>query len=243
MHHLKHLVLSLVLGLAGLVANPGEGRAQGLFGAGEMSAGASFLMGERLGGSGGGFTAHFEYAGMFEETALGGYMGAEFLTFIGYESYDGVDPHGGDNTLGPLIFDMQIGFPVTLFKVGGGGPGTTLFTVGLGAGFGAQHAYGYLRSRILTQLGTDTYLELMGRWTPSEASNDWTDRTGLDIYEARVSVVTPVSEDITLQIFVEWSTGDRARTAKEDPMKPAEEPAEVATSFQSVWRAGVGFVF
>ena len=233
----------LLLALAIPLFASSDTRAQGLFGAGEMSAGASFLYGERLGGSGGGFTAHFEWASMFEETALGGYMGAEFLTFLGYESYSGKDPYGGESTQGPLIFDMQVGFPVTLFKIGGGSPGTTLFTVGLGAGMSVQHAYGYLRARLLTQLGEKTYIELMGRWTPSEASNDWTEKTGLDIYEARVSLVTPVSDDITLQIFAEWSTGDRARLGKEDPMRPADEPPEVTTVFQSVWRAGVGFVF
>lgn len=241
MKHLKHLLIALAILVP--VSSPGAASAQDLLGAGSMSAGASFLFGERLGGGGGGFTAHFEVASMFEETALGGYMGAEFLALLGYESYDGKDPYGGGNTQGPLIFDMQVGFPVTLFRIGGGNPGTTLFTVGLGAGMGAQHAYGYLRSRILTKLGENTYLELMGRWTPSEASSDWTDKTGLDIYEARVSIVTPVSEDITLQFFAEWSTGDRTRVGKEDPMKPAEEPPETTTSFQSIWRAGAGFVF
>lgn len=235
----------LVLALTTLVAvsHQAPAHAQGLLGAGSMSVGGSLLGGERLDGGGFGFTAHFEYASMFEETVLGGYMGAEFLVFLGYEKYSGLDPHGGSATQGPLLFDMQVGFPVTLFKVGGGGAGTTLLTLGLGAGFGVQHAYGYVRARVLTALSDKTFIELMGRWTPDEASNDWTDKTGLDLWEARASIVTPVSEDITLQLFAEWSTGDRTRIGDEDPLHPAQTPPEATTPFQSVWRAGVGFVF
>jgi len=237
------IVLTLTLTTAITLGPPNDARAQGLLGAGEMTAGASFLFGDRLQGGGFGFTAHFEYAAMFEETALGGYMGIEFLSLLGYESYDAIDPHGGGNTMGPLLFDLALGFPVTLFKIGNGGAGTTLFTIGIGAGMSAQHAYGYVRSRLLTKFSTSTYLELMGRWTPSEASNDWTEKTGLDVYEARVSFITPVSEDFTLHFFGEWSAADRTRIEQGDPTRPAIEPPEVTTNFQSIWRVGVGFVF
>jgi hypothetical protein len=238
------LIAALFTALTTTVAlTSDDARAQGLLGAGEMSAGASVLVGDRLEGGGFGFTAHFEYAAMFEETALGGYMGMEFLTFLGYEAYDGTDPHGGENTMGPLIFDLALGFPVTLFKLGNGGPGTTLLSIGIGAGMSAQHTYGYVRSRILTKLGAETYIELMGRWTPSEASNDWTEKTGLDVYEARVSFITPVSEDITLHFFGEWSAADRTRIGRGDPTQPAIEPPEVTTNFQSIWRFGAGFIF
>ncbi len=237
------LILTLTTALTAVALTSDDAHAQGLLGAGEMSAGASVLVGDRLDGGGFGFTGHFEYAGMFEETALGGYMGFEFLTLLGYESYNGVDPYGGENTMGPLLFDLAVGFPVTLFKLGNGGSGTTLLTIGIGAGMSAQHAYGYVRSRILTKLGAETYIELMGRWTPSEASNDWTEKTGLDVYEARVSFITPVSEDLTLQFFGEWSAADRTRTGTGDPTKPAIEPPEVTTNFQSIWRFGAGFIF
>jgi len=237
------IVLILALTTAALTLAPTDARAQGLLGAGEMSAGASLLFGDRLEGGGFGFTAHFEYAAMFEETALGGYMGLEFLSMLGYESYDGVDPYGGGNTMGPLIFDLAVGFPVTLFKLGDGGTGTTLLTLGIGAGLSAQHAYGYVRSRLLTKLSASSYIELMGRWTPSEASNDWTKKTGLDVYEARISFITPVSEEFTLHLFGEWSAADRTRIGRGDPTQPAIEPPEVTTTFQSIWRFGVGFVF
>jgi hypothetical protein len=236
------VMTSLGIVLLALGLDTSRARAQGLLGLGEMAVGGSVHFGERLDGGGFGLAANFEYASMFEETALGGYIGAEFLASLGYESFGGEDPYGGSMTQGPLVFDLQVGFPVTLFKIGSGAPGTTLFTVGLGCGMGVQHAYGYVRSRILTAVGPKTYVELMGRWTPSEASSDWTERTGLDLYEARVSVITPIG-DLNLQFFGEWSTGDRARVGPEDQVHWSRAPSETVTSFQSIWRVGVGFIF
>jgi len=243
MSRTRNFVLALMgLALTVVALDASRARAQGLLGLGEMAVGGSLHFGERLEGGGFGLTANFEYAAMFEETALGGYIGAEFLATLGYESFAGEDPYGGSMTQGPLAFDLQVGFPVTLFKIGSGAPGTTLFTVGLGCGMGVQHAYGYVRSRILTALGPKTFVELMGRWTPSEASSDWTDRTGLDLYEARLSIITPVG-DLNLQFFGEWSTGERARVGPEDEAQWSRPPRETVTSFQSLWRFGVGFIF
>ncbi len=236
------LALFLLASLAvGGAAN--KSHAQGLFGIGEMSAGGSVMFGDRNGGGGFGINAHFEYAAMAEETALGGYLGLEFLTELGYEQYGGTDPYGGEWTQGPLIFDMGVGFPVTLFKLGSGGTGTTLFTVGLGAGMSVQHAYGYVRARILTRLGTSSFLELMGRWTPSEASSDWTEDTGLDVYQARVSFNFKASETLAMQLFGEWQPADRTREARGDPINVAKWPGETTRAFQSILRVGLGFIF
>lgn len=240
----KSLSLALVLlGALALGGASNRSHAQGLFGLGEMSAGGSVMFGDRNGGGGGGINAHFEYAAMAEETALGGYLGLEFLTELGYESYAGVDPYGGEWTQGPLIFDLAVGFPVTLFKLGSGGTGTTLFTVGLGAGMSVQHAYGYVRARILMRLGGSAFLELMGRWTPSEASSDWTEDTGLDVYQARLSLNFKASDTLAMQLFGEWQPADRTREAKGDPDNVAKWPGETTKAFQSILRVGVGFIF
>jgi hypothetical protein len=211
-------------------------------GPGNADAGFSIVSGDRLGGGGFGIIGHLEYLDMFLPTALGGAMGAEILMTLGYEKFAGEDPHGGEFTQGPMNFDVALGFPVKLFTLGSGGPGTTSLVVGLGAGMGMQHAYGYVRSRILTALGDGRFVELMGRWTPAEASNDWTDQTGLSLYEARISVLTAIG-DIDMKFFGEWSTGTRTRIGAGDPENPATPPPETTTDFQSIWRLGVGFVF
>ncbi len=204
-------------------------------------AGVSVVLGDRLGGSGFGIIGHLEFVGMSDATALGGAMGGEILMTLGYEQFAGKDPHGGDFTQGPVNFDIALGFPVKLFTIGSG-TGATSLVLGLGAGVGMQHSYGYVRSRILTVLGDDRFLELMGRWTPAEASNDWTEDTGLSLYEARVSLIWPIN-DVDLKFFGEYSTGTRTRIGKADPETPAEWPPEITTDFQSTWRFGVGFVF
>jgi len=83
----------------------------------------------------------------------------------------------------------------------------------------------------------------MGRWTPAEASNDWTERTGLDVYQVRVSTFFYVSESLRMQFFGEWTPMSRTRVAEEDPNDLATFPPEAVTDFQHVWRFGFGFVF
>lgn len=151
---------------------------------------------------------------------------------------------GGEYTQGPLVFDVGVGFPVTLLKLGDGGPGSTLLSFAIGAGMSVQHAYGYLRARLLFTLGPATFIELMGRWTPSEASNDWTDKTGLDVYQARTSFYFDASEDFDLRIFVDWTPADRTRIGRAtDATALASWPPETTTTFQNVVQAGVHFVF
>ncbi|TNF30168.1 MAG: hypothetical protein EP329_14135 [Deltaproteobacteria bacterium] len=244
MNTMKALATVVALGAALTTLGGGtEARAQGMFGVGEMAAGASFQLGDRLGGSGFGLSAHFELATMVDQTALGDWLGMEFLAELGYEKYKGVDPYDGEWTMGPLLFDLQLGFPFTILHLGDGGPGTTLVSVGLGAGMSAQHVYGYARARILTALSDDAFLEVMGRWTPSEASADGTDRTGLDVYQLRISAYFAVDDELKLQVFGEWAPADRTRVGEEDPTQLAQAPPEVTTPFQDVVRIGFGFVF
>lgn len=236
------LSLSAAVAALALVGTP-QAHAQGLFGIGEMVVGGSLQFGERLGGGGFGLSAHFEYAAMGDQTALGNWMGFEFVSELGYEKYKGQDPYGGDWTMGPLLFDLALGFPLTLVTIGDGGTGTTIVSFALGAGLSAQHVYGYVRGRILTALSETAYLELMGRWTPSEASADGTDKTGLDLFQLRGSAYFEVDPDLKLQVFAEWTPADRARVGAEDPANLSAFPRETETSFQDVVRVGVGVVF
>ncbi|PKN56538.1 MAG: hypothetical protein CVU56_15665 [Deltaproteobacteria bacterium HGW-Deltaproteobacteria-14] len=220
-----------------------DAHAQGMFGVGEMTAGGSVGFGDRLGGGGFGLSAHFELAMMVDETAIGNWLGFEFISELGYEKYKGKDPYKGEWTMGPLILDLQLGFPFTILHIGDGGPGTTLVSLGLGAGLSAQHMYGYLRARILTAITETAYLELMGRWTPAEASADGTDHTGLAVYQLRLSTYFALNEDLNLQVFAEWTPVDRTRVGDEDPTNIAHAPPETTTNFQNVVRIGVGVVF
>lgn len=212
------------------------------FGIADMLAGGSFLTGDRLGGGGFGVVGHFELGYYFNETSIGNWMGFELVTELGYESFSGEDPHGGEATLGPLLFDAAVGFPITLLRIGSGDIGTTTWSMALGGGFSVQHVYGYVRTRIQTRLADRAYLDLMFRWTPSEASNDWTDDTGLDIYQFRASVFVGIG-DMDMQFFGEFVPGERSRLGPEDPANLAKSRPEVTTDFQSVWRFGVGWLF
>ena len=220
-----------------------DARAQGLFGIGEMTVGGSFTYGDRLGASGFGLSAHFEYAAMVDQTEIGDWLGFEFISELGYEHYSGKDPYKGGWTMGPLVMDFELGFPFTILHLGNGGPGTTVVSIGLGAGLSAQHMFGYARGRILMTLSDAAYLEVMGRWTPSAASADGTKRTGLDLYQLRLSSYFAVDEDLKLQVFAEWTPAQRTRVGDEDPANIAKAPPEVTTEFQNVVRVGVGVVF
>ena len=243
---MKKALLGLFVALLALAAQGlGErgARAQGLLGVGEMSVGGSAMFGSRLGGGGFGLAAHFEVGMLVDETALGHWMGFEFATDIGYEQFDGEDPNGGEWTQGPLVFDMSVGFPITLLKLGSGGTMTTLFTFSLGGGFSVQHAYGYARLRVLMLLTQEAYLEVRGTWTPSEASNDWTKKTGLDVYALRASVFADLGDDTKLEFFGEWTSAERARDGAEDETDLTKWPVEAVEDFENVVRIGVGYVF
>ena len=217
----------LAAALATTAASADEAHAQGLFGVGEMTAG------ER-GAGGFGLSAHFELGMMVEQTALGNWLGIELATELGYDKYAD----------GEFLFDASVGFPITLGQIGNGGPGTTLFAFALGAGMSVQHVYGYVRGRILTQLSPSAYIELMGRWTPSEASNTWDeDAIGLDIFHVRASVFFAASDDLDLQIFAEWAPADITREGVEDPANIDQFPEGVSRDYQNIIRVGFGFVF
>ena len=240
-------LLLILLAISSVVYTP-EAHAQGalakgLLGDGMLSLGGFGLYGERLDGGGGGGGVFFEMAATDVKTALGAYMGVEILMYLGYESFEGEDPHGGEMTLGPLLFDIQLGFPVTFLTLGSGGFGSTAFTAGPGVGLSVQHTYAYLRARTLTRLSKTTFVELRGRWIPSVASYDWSARTGLGVYDARVSLTMEIFEDTPMLFFAGWSTADRARDDEEDPMHPALTPATNITAFESGWHGGVGFLF
>ena len=240
--------LTAVLAFAGVMGALSLGldrdaHAQGMFGVGDMTFGGSFAFGDRLGGGGFGLSAHFELATMVDETAIGNWLGFEFISEVGYEKYKGKDPYKGDWTMGPLVFDLELGFPFTILHIGEGGPGTTLVSLGLGAGMSAQHIFGYVRARILMAIADDAYVEVMGRWTPAEASADGTDHTGLAIYQLRLSSYFALDEDLNLQLFAEWTPAERTRVGDEDPSNIAHAPPETTTDFQNVVRIGVGVVF
>ncbi|MFT7579073.1 MAG: hypothetical protein ACI9MR_000735 [Myxococcota bacterium] len=233
-------ICALVITL--LIANPTI--AQPLLGQNNVAAGLSVIGGERLGGSGFGGSFHFEMGDLIQPTVLGNHLGFEFAFEFGYESYGGVDQYVKDSAaLESFIFDSSVGFPFTLAEFGDGDPGTTLIIAGLGAGLGTQHVYGYLRAGILTRMSEDTYFSLDGRWTPSEASNDWTERTGLDVYKLRASVFASVGDETDMQFFAEWTQASRTREAKEDPANLAAEPAEETGDFQRTIRVGIGWIF
>jgi len=247
MNTLKHLLRTgavvLAVGLGWGLLSPATAEAQRLFGVGEMTLGGSLQLGDRLGAAGFGLSAHFEYATMGDQTALGNWMGFEFVSELGYEKYKGDDPYGGDWTMGPLILDMALGFPVTLVTLGDGGTGTTVVSFALGAGLSAQHVYGYARLRLLMALSETMYVEVMGRWTPPEASADGTDKTGLDVYQLRGSLYFAVDEDLNLQLFAEWIPADRVRVGAEDPAHIGSFPKATVTAFQDILRIGAGVVF
>lgn len=203
-------------------------------GVGGMAAGLSGMLGDRMGGTGGGASAHFELVIPTSPTALGHLLGLELQTEIGYESY----------AVGELVFDLGIGFPMTLLHLGEGGVGTTIVSMALGAGLNVQHAYGYVRGRVLTKLSDDLYVELMGRWTPQEASTAWVDDgAGLEAYAARASVYLALDDEMGLQVFGEWSPADIASARPEDPENIAKFPGAEVDPYQSVMRLGVGLMF
>ncbi len=206
----------------------------GLFGIGGMAAGVSGMFGDRLGGGGYGLSAHFELGLPVSPTALGNSLGFELATELGYESYAASE----------LIFDVGLGFPITLLQLGEGGFGSTLLTFALGAGLNVQHAYGYVRGRLLFSVTSDLHLEAMGRWTPQEASTAWVDgEAGLDALQLRGSVFHRLDEDMGLQIFAEWSPADIAYATAEDPDNLARFPEPEVSVYQDVFRIGLGLVF
>lgn len=204
--------------------------------------------GERLDFEGSGYSVRLDLSMLGRQTALGNLAGYELFVEMGYERF-GPEGAANDLTLGPMLFDMGLGFPISLFDVGTGGVGSFRLSIAPGVGFSVQEAYAYARGRlgvvIIPQVLT---LDASIRYTPFEASYAWDDHLGLDSTVLQIAAQYTVSDDYAVSAFVEWSDGEAGKTGQgdpaqgglrgEDPLAPIER-----APFQGVVRIGAGLVW
>jgi hypothetical protein len=242
-------VLSLVLGsTAPAIAMDFDDTIGGLGYGRVMAVQGVYGTGERLDFDGAGYSIRFDLAAFAGRTALGNLAGYEFFAEMGYERF-GPDDAADDFTLGPILFDMGLGFPISLFELGSGGMGSFRLSLAPGIGFSVQEAYAYARGRIgVVVLPKTLTVDASIRYTPFEASYAWDDHLGLDSTVLQVAAQWTLDDEYAISAFVEWTDGEAGKTGQgdpsqgglrgEDPLAPIER-----APFQGLVRVGAGLIW
>jgi len=130
----------------------------------------SYSRGSRWTKAGNQYLVTFEGATFGKVSPLGNLAGLEFGAAMGY---DGVPYRASDQVLGDLgfLFDMSVGFPVTLVNLLSGGKSRLMLGVSPGFGISMVSAYTYLKAKALFRLSNQIVLEGQWTWWPGAASH------------------------------------------------------------------------
>lgn len=226
-----------------MIGNIGHGKSMAVYGV--------YGTGERNALDGNAYAVKFDLSAFAGKTSLGNLAGFEFFAEMGYERYgpaDGEDV-STDFTQGPLLFDMGLGFPISLLDVGSGGVGSFRLSVAPGIGFSVQEAYAYVRGGAgLVVLPNTLTVGLSARYSPFDASYAWDENTGLDSLVIQATAQWTLDDEYAIAGFIEWvdaehgvyGDGDPADGGLDgkDPLAPV-----VRTPFQGLVRIGAGLAW
>lgn len=209
-----------------------------------------FGTGDRNGFDGSSFAGRLDLAAFAKETLYGNRAGYEMSLELGYERYGEESETGStDLTQGPLIFDLSVGFPLTLLELGDGGPGSIRLSVAPGFGMSVQEAYGYLRGRLATVILPETLtVDVSARYTPIDASHAWAEDTGLGTWSLQFAAQWTYDEDLAFAAFVELLDADLGVPGQGEPAVDGLGGASPFVpferrAFQSLVRIGAGVVW
>ena len=160
----------------------------------------AYGFGTRHGLSGQTFLVRAEGAGYFMRTPMHNRGGIEGGVELGYDGYDPA-------SLG-FLWDLWLGFPITLFELSGDdGP---LFTTALAPGVGVsnQHAYAYIKGKVAARIVPRVAMELAYQWTPYTASITWENgvgnHAGFAMAMLRYATYFSLNDDLSLMAYFDW---------------------------------------
>lgn len=224
------------------VGNIGWGRAMAVYGV--------YGTGDRNALDGNTYAVKFDLSAFAGKTSLGNLAGYEFFMEAGYERYGAEDAEDApdDFTQGPLVFDLGLGFPISLLDLGSGGVGSFRLTFAPGVGFSVQEAYAYVRAGAGMVILPDTLtVGFNARYTPFEASYAWDDDSGLDSLILQANAQWSLGE-YAVAAFVEWVDSEHGMTGDGDPAtggldgKDPLAPVQ-RRPFQGLVRIGAGIAW
>lgn len=180
-----------------------------------MGVSGVFGFGNRYGDSGKSVAVRFEGAGYFLQTPFGNRGGIEGGMEMGW---DGFNDHEPSALLSGFLWDMWLGFPITVFeKRDDTGPlFSAVFAPGMGASW--QHAYVYIKGKAGMRVSDAISVELSYQWTPYMGSVPWADNvvltdgqsfhpkvdSGLSMATLRATAFLALNKDLSLFGFFDW---------------------------------------
>lgn len=121
--------------------------------------------------------AQVEAAKFMKASRLGNLAGIEVVMGLGYtQAAADIGPSGGSNTadgvrdMTPFMFDLGIGFPVTLFHMGGPTGERLMIGIAPGMGINFQHGYLQIKAKAALRLTQDVAAEAQWSWVPGTVS-------------------------------------------------------------------------
>jgi hypothetical protein len=123
---------------------------------------------------GGQFYVQCEAGKFVKASRLGNLAGIEVNLGLGYTAASG-DPTGSDvrrgiRAVSPVLFDLGVGFPVTLLHLGGEGGQRFMLGFSPGMGWNFLHAYLSLKLKAAARLTDKLVAEASWQWVPGTVS-------------------------------------------------------------------------
>jgi len=201
-------------------------------------------VGERSGESGQQYSIHAEGGYLDMPTPLGNIGGIEGGAILGY---DGIPMPEEEAVLPGMMFDMWLGFPITVFYLGENQT-SAYFRANIGVGMGTSlvSAYTFLKARLAFGQPKEMNADLSLTWFPGVAGIPYgTTTEDLDTLAWRSTGVYPVSEDWTLTYWAEWRQSTRQLTTFTPGDADEQDLVGDTTSrdYEKILSIGAGIVF
>ncbi len=208
--------------------------------------------GSRNGKDGSQFNFDFRAAMFGKHSPLGNLAGIEFATGIGWDNipYDENDTILGD--MGVPMY-MQVGFPVTLFRIFGGSGDRV--QVGFSPGFGISwvSAYTYLTLKGAARLSSTIAVDAVWTWYPDAASRpmgETNDAVNQATLRANVYIGAGGRRGSEFIGFVELAKGQRVNEDStggnsSKVLFGGQDPFGSTTrrAYEDILRFGIGYAF
>ena len=214
----------------------------------------AFGFGQRFGESGKAFSLRAEGAGYFMRTPMNNRGGIEGGMELGY---DGMPDHDPPAVLTGFLWDLWLGFPITVFETGGEKGPTFSAAIAPGMGMSWQHAYVYIKGKVAARVAEKIVVEVNYQWTPYMGSYPFLTGTsayaGISMATLRAAVHFNLNDDMTLFTYFDWkqSNLEEPQSSSNAALQAFAGAPYASHSFQPLqrtpednnFRLGVGLAF
>ncbi len=178
----------------------------------------AYGFGKRQGMAGQSGLLRAEGAGYFMTTPMNNRGGLEGGVELGY---DGLDHNDAAATQG-FLWDLWLGFPVTLFEKQSDDEMLFTSAIAPGMGISSQHAYVYIKGKVAARIVPKVSMELDYQWTPYMGSASWDTNSahaGLSLATLRYATYFAVGDEVSLMAYFDW------RQSNLETPTPGADPA------------------